>query len=229
MSMKCMIVDDEESARFALKNFIKQTEFLTLGYECGNAIEALNALQKDQIDLLFLDVEMPEMSGLELLQSLDNLPPVILVASNKEHAADAFEHNVVDYLLKPIQYPRFIRSVMKVRDAQVSISNNPTDDDIFVRTDSKIVKLRYSEILYVEALADYVMINTVNNRHIVHSTMKGMEKKLPIEVFSRVHRSYIVNLSKVEQIKDLHVVLQEKEIPIGASYKDKFMKRLKFL
>ena len=227
--MKCMIVDDEERARAALKSFIKQTDFLTFGYECGSAIEALNILQKDQIDLIFLDVEMPEMSGLELLDSLDNLPPVILIASGKEHAVEAFDYNVVDYLLKPTPYPRFIRAVMKVRDNQEVSGTGPANDDVYVRTDSKIVKLSYSDILYVEALADYVMINTTTSRHIVHSTMKGMEKKLPSELFARVHRSYIVNLPKVDQIKDLHVVVQEKEIPIGASYKDKFMKRLNFL
>ncbi|SDJ79765.1 DNA-binding response regulator, LytR/AlgR family [Catalinimonas alkaloidigena] len=224
-----MIVDDEELARFVLKNFIKQTDFLTLGYECESAIEAVNILQKDQVDLIFLDVQMPEMSGLELLESLDHLPPVILVTSKKDYAAEAFEHSVVDYLVKPIQYPRFIRAVMKVKEKQESRPGGSSNDDIFIRTDSKIVKLNYSSILYVEALADYVMINTTTNRHIVHSTMKGMERKLPADTFARVHRSFIVNLPKVQQIKDLHVVINDKEIPIGASYKDKFMKRLKFL
>lgn len=225
--MDCLIIDDEEMSRNMVKHFVEQTESLNLIGMCSNAIEASNILNKRRVDIIFLDIEMPEMSGYELIKSLNDPPNVILITGKKEHAVEAFEYNVTDYLLKPLTYPRFLRAVAKAKE---NISNSQIkvtkDNELYVRTDSKIVKLKLDDILYIEALADYIMIFTANNKFIVHSTMKGFQNRLPTFNFARVHRSYIVNTDKIESIENLFIVINNKYIPIGALYKDDFMKRL---
>lgn len=234
--MNCLIVDDEEMSRNMVKHFVEQTEFLNLVGVCESAIEASNVINKNKIDIIFLDVEMPEMSGYELIDSfVDNPPQVILVTAKREHAAEAFDHDVTDYLVKPLTYSRFLKAVSRAQDKLrvANFTNNigPSriPGELYVRSESKIVKINYSEILYVEALADYIMIFTKDNKHIVHSTMKGFQSRLPQERFIRVHRSYIINLEKVDSIENLFVIINKKHIPIGASYKDEFMKRLNLL
>ncbi|HEX8549027.1 MAG TPA: LytTR family DNA-binding domain-containing protein [Cytophagaceae bacterium] len=226
--MDCLIIDDEEMSRNMVKNFVEQTETLNLVAVCTSAIEASNILSKRKIDIIFLDVEMPEMSGYDLIKSLSEPPNVILITGKKEHAAEAFEYNVTDYLLKPLTYPRFLRAVSKVKEDTKNLSMNVTkDNELYVRTDSKIVKIKLDEVLYIEALADYIMIFTTgNHKYIVHSTMKGFQGRLPLQNFARVHRSYIVNTDKIESIENLFIVINSKYIPIGALYKDEFMKRL---
>lgn len=228
--MDCLIIDDEEMSRNMVKHFVDQTKSLNLVGVCSDAIQAVNILNKTKIDLLFLDIEMPEMSGYDLIKSLSDPPQVILITSKKEHAAEAFVYGVTDYLVKPITYPRFFQAVSRAEEnyalSQIKITTN---NELYVRTDAKIVKVKLEEILYIEALADYIMIITVNNKYIVHSTMKGFQSRLPADTFVRVHRSYIVNREKIESIENLFVVINNKYIPIGASYKDEFMKRLNLL
>ncbi len=228
--MKCIIVDDEELSRNTLKHFVEKTDFLELVAVCPNAIEANNLLAKEDIDLMFLDVSMPELTGIEFIKSLDNPPLVILVTSSTEHAVEAFEYNVLDYLVKPAEYARFLKAVNKAKEKYEAIQvGNENSNEIFVKSDFKIVRINLDDVLFVEALADYVIINTVNGKYIVHSTMKGMESKLPNNKFIRVHRSYIVNLNRIDSIEDSCVVITKKIIPIGASHKDGLMARLKFL
>lgn len=226
--MDCLIIDDEEMSRNMVKHFVEQTESLNLVGICSNAIEAANILAKKKVDLLFLDVEMPEMSGYELIGSLSEPPHVIMITSKKDHAAEAFEYNVSDYLLKPLSYPRFLKAVAKVRELGNSVEEVGffNDNELFVRSDAKIIKVSMEDIFYVEALADYIMIFTQNNKYIVHSTMKGFQGRLPKNKFARVHRSYIINTDKIESIENLFIVMNGKYIPIGALYKDEFMKRL---
>ncbi len=228
--VNCLIVDDEEMSRATIEHFVNQTEVLNLIDQCSNAIEAGNILREKQIDLLFLDVEMPEMSGIDLIKSLTNPPQIILVTSKKGYAAEAFEYSVIDYLVKPVEYSRFLKAVNKAKEKNVSsIAAESNEKEIFIKTDSKIVKVNYESILFVEALADYAVINTIDNKYIIHSTMKGLEQKLPSRAFSRVHRSYIVNIEQVDSIEDMNVLIGNKHIPVGASYKDAFMKRLNML
>ena len=228
--MTCMILDDEAISRLVIRHLIAQTDFLELSYEFSNPLEALVYLSK--VDLLFLDVEMPGMTGLQLLDVTENLPQIIMITSKSEYAVSAFEHNVTDYLVKPVQYPRFLKAVMKAREQHElhNLNQVPANaaTDIFVRSESRIVRIDLSKVLYIEALADYVLLHTSEEKHIVHSTMKALERKLPLD-FVRVHRSYILNLSKIAAIEDLNVIIQKKLIPIGASYKDAFLKRLNFL
>ncbi|MFN6945351.1 MAG: LytR/AlgR family response regulator transcription factor [Cytophagaceae bacterium] len=228
--MDCLIIDDEEMSRNIVKHFVEQTESLNLVGMCSSAIEANNLLSKGKIDLIFLDVEMPEMSGYDLIKSLASPPEVILITAKKDHAAEAFDYDVTDYLVKPITYPRFLKAINKALKGvkEESFGNNDLKD-LYVRSDSKIVKINLEDVLYIEALADYIMIITTSGKHIVHSTMKGFQSRLPQDKFARVHRSYIVNSDKIETIENLNVVISKKYIPIGAFYKDSFYKRLNML
>ncbi len=232
--MNCLIVDDEEMSRSMVRHFVEQTEFLNLVGVCENAIEASNFINKEKVDVIFLDIEMPEMSGYELLDTfVDNPPQVILVTAKKEHAVEAFNYDVTDYLVKPLTYSRFLKAVTRAQE-RINYQNaaaigNRNHEELYVRADSRIVKVRYEDILYVEALADYIMIFTADQKLIVHSTMKGFQSRLPQDLFARVHRSYILNVNKINAIENLFVVINKKYIPIGASYKDDFIKRLNLL
>jgi DNA-binding LytR/AlgR family response regulator len=229
--MNCLIVDDEDMSRTIVQHFVEQTNFLNLVQSCSDAIQAANVLQQNPVDVLFLDIEMPHMTGMELVKSLQVKPQVIFITSRSDYAVEAFEYNVTDYLVKPITYARFLKAVTKAKD--IFDTQQPVQlhaKDLYIKTDSKIVKLNLKDLLYVEALADYVMFYTANgNRHVVHSTMKGVEKKLNSGEFIRVHRSFIINIEKIDSIEDLSIVINKKLIPIGASYKDGFLKKLNIL
>lgn len=230
--MNCIIVDDDEMSRSTVQHFVEQTEFLNLKAICANATEAIKALNENSVDIIFLDIEMPQMSGLEMLETLQVKPFVILITSKPEYAVEAFEYSVVDYLLKPLKYLRFIKAVNKVleiKNTSITNSISVTEEDIFVKTELKYVRLKFSDVYYVEAMADYVVLYLKGSKHIIHSTMKGIEKKLPSNLFTRVHRSYIVNVSRVDQVENTNIVINNAKIPIGASYKSDFMNSLKIL
>jgi DNA-binding LytR/AlgR family response regulator len=227
--MDCLIIDDEEMSRTTVKHFVEKTEDLNLVAVCADPIEAVNILQKTKIDILFLDIEMPNMSGYDLIKTLEDPPQIILITAKREHAAEAFDYKVTDYLVKPVQYSRFFQAVQRAKENIQLFRGKNRTNEIYVRTESKIVKISLDDLLYVEALADYIMLFTPDNKYIVHSTMKGFQSKLPADKFVRVHRSYIVNVDKVSSIENLFVVINNKYIPIGASYKDDFMNRLNML
>ncbi len=230
--MKCLIVDDDDFAREVIRVFVERTQGLEILAECNNAISALQILQSNEVDILLLDVEMPEMTGLDLVKSLSVLPQVILITSKEDYAVDAFEYSLTDYLVKPITYARFLKAIQK---AQKEIENfqpvmsQRDKESIFVKADNKLNRINLFDIYFIEALSDYVIINTEKKRYIVHATMKSLEEKLPTRIFARVHRSFIVNLTKVETIEDLSVVMPQKTIPIGNSYKTSFLSKLNFL
>jgi len=228
--MNCIIVDDDEMSRTIVKHFVEQTQSLNLVGICSDAIQAANTLQNTSVDVIFLDVEMPEMTGIELVKSLTIKPQVVIITSRADYAVEAFEYSITDYLVKPISYARFLKAVDRVRDTHdYQPSTAGSLQDIYIKTDAKIVKINLKDLLYVEALADYVILHTGSARYIVHSTMKGIEKKLSDGSFARVHRSYIINTGKIESIEDLSVLINKKYIPIGASYKESFLKRLNIL
>lgn len=232
MNVKCMIVDDEAISRKILNTYVEKTEFLSLSHEVTSGVEAANILLKEDadIDLIFLDIEMPEMSGIELMQSLDNSYQIVLTTSAERYAVEAFEHRVVDYLIKPIEYSRFLKAAVKAKENLKSLKQNiESQTDIFIKSESRLVRLRVDEINFVEALADYVIFNTEKGKFIVHYTMKGIEKRLPSSLFARVHRSYIVNKTKIENVEDMAIAIAEKSVPIGASYKENLYKGLNIL
>lgn len=225
--MNCIIVDDEKTSRRIIEQYILQTDFLTLIKSCSSAIEAANVLRNEKIHLIFLDIEMPEMNGLEFMKTLEQKPQVILVTSFEKYAVEAFEYDVTDYILKPISCARFLRTVSKAKKIfETQQPNSPNVSYIFVKSESQLVKINTKEILCIEALADYVEIYTLKNKFIVHSTMKGIEKKLPANDFMRVHRSFIIRLDKIESIDENTVIIKDKLIPIGGSYRKKLMEQI---
>ena len=230
--MNCIIVDDEEMSRNALKQLIERVDFLNLIKICDGPIEAINTLKNEKVDIMFLDIEMPDMSGMELIKSLDTRPMIILTTSHTEYALDAFEYNVVDYLVKPVMLARFLQAVTKARDLFEN-SQNKIDsfdkDYFFVKSNSVMHKLLIKDILWMESMGDYITINTANKKYILHLTLKAIEPKIPSDKFIRVHRSFIVAIDNITSVEDTTICINNKLIPVGAMYKENFIKRLNLL
>lgn len=233
--MNCIVIDDDKLSRRIVEEFINKTDFLNHVDSFDNAVDAISLFKSgNEVNLIFLDVEMPVMTGIEFLKTLKNPPQIIIISSKDQYAIQAFEYDVTDYLLKPVAYSRFFRAVDK---AQSKFTKGPTVTDnkneIFIKKNSSLVKLKYEEILWVEALENYVIVNTFDDKFTIHFTMKSIEKKLPASKFSRVHRSYIVNTSSINLIEDNSILIPveggTKSIPIGKSYKDKLMDDLNLM
>lgn len=233
--MKCLIVDDNPMARAALRQIVSKIEGLSLVGECQSAEAAFDRLKQEPVDLLLLDVEMPEMTGLDLLQSLPVRPLAILVTSKSEYAAEAFNLNVADYIVKPVTLPRFLTAVQKAREIWDSRNNvvekHDGPEDLFVRANGALVKIRLDDILWVQALVDYVQFVVSSGKKItVHATLKSVESHLSDPRFIRTHRSYIVNLNKIDQIQEGSMILIGKQIiPISEQYKPAVLKSLNVL
>ena len=232
MAINCIIIDDDKLSRDAMKHLVSQVEFLNLVGVCSNAAEALILLKSHKIDLLLLDIEMPNTSGIDFIKSLKNPPLTILVTSRKDYAIEAFECNVVDYLVKPVSFDRFLKAVLKGKKMFENTHQSldfTNKEYVFIKSNGTIVKININEILWIEALGDYITINTPQKKHTIHSTMKMIENKRPSDGFIRVHRSFIVSINSITSI-DVNVIVIEKQlIPIGSVYKESLMKRLKFL
>lgn len=227
--MKCIIVDDDELSRNIMEDLVAGTD-LILVKSCASAMEAFNVLKSENIDLIFLDVDMPKMSGLDLMKALDDLPQVVLITSHSEFALESWEYNVTDFIVKPISHARFLKALDKVKrnDAKPEgISDN--SKTLFIKTDSRLVQVFKEHVLYIEALGNYVTVFTTTGKYIVLSTMKDLEAKLTAPDFARVHRSYIVRLDKITSIEDNFINVGGKAIPIGKNYKDELMKSLNTL
>jgi DNA-binding LytR/AlgR family response regulator len=192
----------------------------------------MEVLQKEEIDLMFLDIHMPELTGMELLRSLRKPPLAIMVTAYPDHALEGYELDVVDYLIKPISFERFAQAVEKARE-RLQTSRQPEGekekDHFFVRADYKLVKLMYKDIQYIEGLAQYVKIHTAAKTHVVHKTLKAMEEILPSDNFFRVHRSHIIPLNNITAVFGNTIEIGEKQIPIGKSYRDAFYKKIEAL
>lgn len=233
--MNCIIVDDDKLSRRILEEFINKTEGLYLKHSFSEAVEAVNTLKKeDDIHLIFLDIEMPEMTGIDFMNSINAHPQVIIVSAKGKYALDAFEYDVTDYLLKPVTYSRFFKAIDKATLRFEKDKNNLIGrDEIFIKKNSTLVRLKYEEILWVEALENYVIFNTFKDKYTIHFTMKAIEQKLPSSNFTRVHRSYIVNTSTIDVIEDNSVIIRttegSKTIPIGKSYKEKLMRDINLI
>jgi DNA-binding LytR/AlgR family response regulator len=233
--MNCIIIDDDKLSRRILEEFIKKTEGLELKHSFSEAIEAINYIKKEEdIHLVFLDIEMPEMSGIDFLNSLQNAPQVIIFSSKGKYAIDAFEYDVTDFLLKPVTYSRFFKAIDKAYNRFERNKVNVLGKDvIFIKKNSTLVRLKYDDILWIEALENYVIFNTFREKFTIHFTMKAIEQRLPTSKFTRVHRSYIVNTSSIDVIEDNSVIIKtddgNKSIPIGKSYKEKLMKDINLI
>jgi DNA-binding LytR/AlgR family response regulator len=229
MPLSCIVVDDEEVSRLVVNDFIERTENLELKAEFTDAYDAYKFLKTNPADIIFLDIEMPKMSGIELVKSLDDLPQVILITGRPDFGAEAFEYGLTDYLVKPIEYDRFKKAVNKaVINLEAPVRDTLGNQDIFIKANGRTIRLDINEVKLIESKADYVMLYTEDKRYIVHATMKSISKKFgeTDPNFIRVHRSYTVNIAQVKEIDEYHVYVADKEISIGASYKKEFMKRI---
>lgn len=229
MELNCLIVDDEPLALDLLEAYVKRTPFLNLKGKCSNAPEVLQVLKEQEVDLIFLDIQMPELSGLELSRLIDNRIKIIFTTAFEQYALEGFKVDALDYLLKPISYPEFLKATNKAlqwfeMSCNTSSKIVEEGDDIFVKSDYKLVKLQLHKIQYIEGLKDYVKIYVDDRPQPVVAllSMKMFEEMLPSS-FIRVHRSFIVNLNKITVIERNRIVFGKTYIPVSDSYKDKFL------
>jgi DNA-binding LytR/AlgR family response regulator len=237
MKTRCLIVDDEPLARELIKGYVAKLENFEIVAECADAMKALNVLRSKPVDLIFMDIQMPQITGIEFLKTLKHAPKVIITTAYREYALDGFELDVVDYLLKPITFERFLKSVNKyyqMSQDDVQLVNNQNGDRgsdesfIYVKENKKVIKIYLSEIKYIEGLSEYVQIYTDKRKVIVKTSLTQMEEKLPAEQFLRIHKSYIISVNKIEAFTANTIEIQNKELPIGRSYKNVVLNLLNF-
>ncbi|NQU53525.1 MAG: response regulator transcription factor [Bacteroidetes bacterium] len=237
MKTKCLIIDDEPLARDLMRSHIEKLENIEIVAECGDAMKALQELRNHQIDLMFMDIQMPQITGIEFLKTLKHPPKVIITTAYREYALDGFELDVVDYLLKPITFERFLKSINKYyQNTQEELQNiapgpsqnNTAEAFIYVKENKKVIKLHLNEILYVEGLSEYVQIYTKQKKIITKTSMTNMQEKLPDTDFMRIHKSYIVSMAKIEAFTSHSIEVPGKELPIGRSYKKSVLQALQY-
>lgn len=232
MKFKYLIVDDEPLARKLIASHTAKIEGLELVGECGNAIEAANLLRNKQVDLIFLDIQMPEMTGFQLASTLKNPPAIILTTAFRDYAPEAFDLNVIDYLLKPISFERLLKSVNKFLDSETGKGNSFTtvtqDEQRFVhiKADRKIHKVNEAEIIFIESLDDYVKVHLKERVLITRENISTLEVKLPYPPFVRIHRSFIINSKWVKTISNEGIELNGKELPLGRAFKKSALNQL---
>lgn len=226
MNIKCIITDDEPIARKGLRGYIEKIEFLDLVGECENAIE-LNAMLKTvQPDLIFLDIEMPFLSGLDFLSTLHNPPKVILTTAYERYALQGYELDVVDYLLKPITFERFLKAVNKVFDQLKKEEKTEDEKFIFVKSDKSLKKIRLDDILFIESMENYIVIHTPACKEVVLTTLKNILSSLPENRFLQVHRSFIIQLKHVDSIEGNQLIIGQSKIPVARNLKDDVLKAI---
>lgn len=230
--IKCIIVDDEPVARKIIREFVEEVNFLTLAGEFENALKAERFLKTEEAEIVFLDIEMPKLSGLDWLKRSTVKPVVILTTAFPEYALEGYELDIIDYLLKPIRFSRFLKAAQKAKDfiRMKNAGNHLTEPSwLFVRSDKRIEKIEPDDILYIESTGNYIHIHTKDRSIIAYLTLTGIEKELPASGFVKIHQSYIVNFSRIEAIEGNQVKVDNKMLPIGRSYKDEFMKMIRLV
>lgn len=230
MKFNCLVVDDEPIAQNILKGFIKDTPGLELLKVCNNAMEALQAIQEKEIDILFLDIEMPKINGLNFLRTLSNPPSTIITTAYRQFAIEGFELNVVDYLLKPFSFERFLKAVNRITHNRAFTPTGDSKGDksfMYFRVDRKNVKVKYDEIIYIEGLSNYVKIYLKNKNLVVYHKLIDLENLLPDDQFARIHRSYIIAVDKIKAYGKDYVEIGDQQLSIGKSYRDEFFRNLK--
>lgn len=233
MILNCLIIDDEPLARKGLKEYIADVDFLNLAGEFDNPLKANQALAQQQIHLIFLDIHMPKISGIDFLKTLQHPPLVILTTAFPQYALEGFDLSVLDYLLKPISFERFLKAVLKAHEVYNSkqlpagaAQPSQKDDYIFIKADNKLVKLAYNEIVFVEALQNYVAIHTNEKKYISYLTFKSIEENLPSSLFIKVHKSYLVAIDAITGIEGNEILAGSHHIPISRNLKEEVMEKL---
>lgn len=235
MKTQCLIVDDEPLAIEVIASHLQNFSELVIAGSCNNAIEAFEFIKKNKIDLLFLDIQMPEMNGLSFVKSLKQPPRIIITTAYREFAVDGFDLNVLDYLLKPISLERFIQAIDKyyaslpepsTKNQDILLTSESNRASLFVKTDRKMVRIFLDEIYFIESLKEYVIVHTKDKKIVTKTTMSSLETTLPGQDFARIHRSFIVAVQKVTAYTQASVEVLNKELPIGRNYKFEAQKRL---
>ncbi|WP_430399956.1 LytR/AlgR family response regulator transcription factor [Flavobacterium sp.] len=236
--MKCIIIDDEAMARAIIAQRISNFPEMKILEEFSNAMQAIKYLNQNKVDVIFLDIHMPDFTGFDFVQTIKNPPKVILVTSDKNFAIEAFEYEcIVDYLVKPISEDRFEKAIQKLKVAKVPSKTNASQDEIpsdtvnefYVNIDRRLIKIEFDTVNVVEAKGDYILIKTESKNYTVHSTLKKIEDKLPKDLFLKVHRSFIINTKKIIDIEDNSVLIAKDVIPVSRANRPELIKRLNLL
>jgi len=233
MQMECLIVDDEPIARDIIRTYCAHLPYLRVAGVCGSALEARTALMQQKVDIVFLDINMPVMDGISFLKTLKNPPQIIFTTAYKEYAVDAFDLAACDYLLKPFSLERFIVAVDKAMEKLhpsghtfVDAGESKGDDFLFLKADGRIYKVMYDDLLYAEANGNYTKVRTNQHTLLPAMTFSGFEELVPKSKFLRIHRSFIINKSKIDHIEGNRVFIQNTEIPIGSNYREQFLRQI---
>jgi DNA-binding LytR/AlgR family response regulator len=230
MKLRCLVVDDEPMARQGMVEYIRETDFLQLQAEASNATEAAAKLAGGDIDLILLDIQMPGMTGLEFLRTLKNPPMVIITTAFSEFALEGFELDVMDYLVKPIPYNRFLKAVTKARDFKAlktqDAASVPVVNFMFVKSNGKFERILFDDIRLVEAMQNYVIVHVNNQKLVVYMTMNGMEAQLPTATFMRVHKSFIVPITRVQAIQNHELIIEQFKVPVSRTLYDAVCNRI---
>ena len=222
MKLKCLVVDDEPMARQGLREYIADVSFLEWAGECVNALKAAELLQEQPVDLLFLDIRLPRLSGLEFLRILPQRPLTIITTAYPDHALEGFELDVLDYLLKPVSFERFLKAANKAK-AQLK---QDTPDHFYIKCEHRLEKIRLADVLFVEALQNYIAVHTLQRKYITYLTFKAVEEYLPAEQFIKVHKSYIVAASKIDSIEGNTILVGANEVPVSRALRDEVMEKI---
>jgi DNA-binding LytR/AlgR family response regulator len=238
--MNCIIIDDEATSRAIISKFCSSLSHLNVLESFSNAIQAIKYLNQNEVDLIFLDIHMPDFTGFEFIETLKTPPKVVLTTSDSNFAIQAFEYDcIVDYLVKPISLQRFQKTIQKVEQSNSSKNNNTlpskekvvtiSGNDLYINIDRRLIKIKFSSIYLILSKGDYIYIKTESKNYTVHSTLKKIEEKLPESLFLKVHRSYIINIDKIIDIEDNSVLINKDVVPVSRSNRQELMKRLNLL
>lgn len=233
-AINCIIIDDEPLARKGIKEYIADIDFLNLTGEYDNALKAAEQISRGEVQLLFLDIQMPKITGLDFFKTLQHPPPVIFTTAYSQYALDGFELNALDYLVKPVSFDRFLKAAMRAKEfyelRQVNIPEakqaSAANEHFFIKADNKLVKILFEEVLFAEALQNYVVIHTKDKKYITYLTFKSVEEYLPSDRFIKTHKSYIIAASKIESIEANDILIGQRHIPISRNLKDEVMEKL---
>ena len=227
--MNCIIVDDEEMSRVSLEFLCNKISGLNIVAVCHHGADALQVLRENSIDLVFMDIEMPDITGLDIVKNVTDLPQIIFITSKEEYALEAFEYEVTDYVKKPVTLPRLIKAIDKAKKKINETIKKGEDGDIFIKVNTRLIRLKNDEVLYVETFGDYVIFHTTTEKFTVHSTLKSIGQKLDAQLFFKVHRSYIVNLKKIVDIEENSLVIEDKVIPISRSQRPLLLEKINLI
>lgn len=232
MKLNCIIIDDEPLARKGMKEYIADVDFLILIAEFDSAHKAADLISRGEVQLLFLDIEMPKISGLDFFKTLKDPPPVIFTTAFPQYALEGFEVNALDYLVKPISFERFLKSCLRakeffeVRNQNLETASGPAADHFYIKADNKLIKIFFDDVIFAEAMQNYVVIHTKDKKYITYLTFKSIEDYLPGSLFIKTHKSYIIAANKIESIEGNLINIGSQQIPISRNMKDEVMEKL---